>query len=54
MVPKMTAVERLSDRVVVTFEDGKYGIFSEAFLYEVLPQAQQVAPEDELGPEYDE
>jgi hypothetical protein len=41
-IPRIIEALRLSDGVVITFEDGKCGLYSAALLYSVFPKADEV------------
>ena len=40
---RIIAADRLNDAIVVTFSDGRTGLFSAALLYAVLGQAKEFA-----------
>jgi hypothetical protein len=46
--PRIRCVDKLPNAVFIMFGDGKCAIYSASLLYEMLPQAQQVAQDDEL------
>jgi hypothetical protein len=48
LAPPIVEAEKLSDGVLITFEDGKCALYSAALLLETFPQAQEIAldPED--------
>lgn len=39
---RIASMDRLSDGVVVAFEDGRCAFFSTSLLYEILPQAEDL------------
>jgi hypothetical protein len=47
MTPDIAEVERVPAGVLITFEDGGSAIYSTFLLYQLLPNAQTVAPEGE-------
>jgi hypothetical protein len=49
-VPQLIAAERVGGELVITFDNGKFGLYSAALLYATLPQAQEIPDE----PEFDE
>jgi hypothetical protein len=48
--PKIVALDELANAILVTFEDGESAIYSAALLYGMLPQAQQVTPDERSVP----
>ncbi len=36
--PQIKSAERLGNRIIVTFDDGKFGVFSASLLREALPE----------------
>jgi len=49
--PRIISAERLSDGVVVAFDDGKCALFSASLLHATIPQAEDLTdlpnPDDE-------
>jgi hypothetical protein len=44
MTPDVAVVERIPAGALITFEDRRSAIFSATILYQLLPNAQPVAP----------
>jgi hypothetical protein len=42
IVPQVAWAERIGNGIIVTFDDGKCGVYSAALLYATFSQAEQV------------
>jgi hypothetical protein len=40
--PRVVSAEKLSRGVVITFDDGKSGLYSASLLHETFPQAEEL------------
>ena len=45
---RVIAADRLEDSVILTFEDGRCGIYSSHLLYSMLPSARELYESDNL------
>jgi hypothetical protein len=48
--PRLISAERLDNALVITFDDGRCGLYSASLLYSILPQATEIEgfePNDE-------
>ncbi len=45
MAPNIAEIEELTSGALITFEDGRSAVYSTAVLYDLLPDAAQLAPE---------
>jgi hypothetical protein len=41
--PHIVSADRLGSGLIITFDDGKCGLYSTDLLYAILPQAQEVS-----------
>jgi hypothetical protein len=50
--PRIVEAERMTDGILITFEDGKCAVFSSPLLYATLPQARHLEVSEE--PDWDQ